>query len=205
MVGRPRAALEESMVRTDIEGRFAHRTRPASLVAAVAAAASLAVAPAWAQDDLPVPVAPGVPGHVAEPRAGTSDSGSLPPAARDGGFAADAGSAGRPSEVTGASDPYDADNTARNTRDRDDGAVTPMDQSNAAPDLAITQHIRREVVRNDALSTNAHNVKIVTQDGIVTLRGPVKTAAEKREIAQIAQQAPGVQRVDDRLEVEAED
>jgi osmotically-inducible protein OsmY len=96
----------------------------------------------------------------------------------------------------------DADDTGRNVRDRQDGAVTPMQQSNAKADLDITQHIRRTVVNDDKLSTNAHNVKIVTQDGVVTLRGPVKTAQEKQAVVAAAQSAPGVKRVDDQLEIE---
>src|SRR5262245_18520026 len=56
----------------------------------------------------------------------------------------------------------DADNTARNTRDRDERtATTPLDQGENEGDRTITQHIRKAVTSNDALSTNAHNVKIV--------------------------------------------
>ena len=52
-----------------------------------------------------------------------------------------------------------------------------------------------------SLSTNAHNVKIITTDGVVTLRGPVKSAAEKATIAAKAQQVAGVSRVDNQLEI----
>ena len=67
------------------------------------------------------------------------------------------------------------------------------------------QRVRRSVADNDALSTNAHNVKIITQNGVVTLRGPVNTAAEKATIVAAARSAPGVARVDDQLEVKATD
>lgn len=54
---------------------------------------------------------------------------------------------------------------------------------------------------NDALSVNGKNVKIITRDGVVTLRGPVKTDKEKAEIASIAKSVDGVKSVDNQLEV----
>ncbi|MET0262168.1 MAG: PRC-barrel domain-containing protein [Rariglobus sp.] len=103
-------------------------------------------------------------------------------------------------------DPYstiaDADNTRRNVRDRNNATLTPLDQSNAAPDLAITANIRKDIVSREDLSTNAKNVKIITRDGMVTLRGPVKTASEKRTIEAIAiREAGATGRVDNQLEV----
>src|SRR6185295_17520232 len=74
----------------------------------------------------------------------------------------------------------DADNTGKNVRDRDDDAtLTPPDQGGSAADRELTAEIRRSIVKDDSLSTNAHNVKIMTNDGVVTLRGPVKSVAEK--------------------------
>jgi osmotically-inducible protein OsmY len=99
----------------------------------------------------------------------------------------------------------DADNTARNSRDSGGKTVTPMDQSENEGDRAITQRVRKVVVDNDALSTNAHNVKIVTANGVVTLRGPVNTPQEKNTVVAAAQMTPGVKRVDDQLEVKAAD
>ena len=98
--------------------------------------------------------------------------------------------------------PPDADNTGRNVRDRDASTRTPTDQGNSESDRDITAHIRREIVANDALSTNAHNVKIITTDGVVTLRGPVKSTQERAAVAAAAKHAPGVKRVDDQLEIE---
>ena len=66
------------------------------------------------------------------------------------------------------------DNTARNVRDRDGTTLTPGDQSESKADLALTQRIRQAIVADDSLSTTAHNVKIITSDGVVTLRGPVQ-------------------------------
>ena len=99
----------------------------------------------------------------------------------------------------------DADNTARNARDSNGKTITPTDQSENEGDRAITQRVRKAVVDNDALSSNAHNVKIVTANGVVTLRGPVNTAQEKNTVAAAAQMTPGVKRVNDQLEVKATD
>jgi hyperosmotically inducible periplasmic protein len=101
-----------------------------------------------------------------------------------------------------AAEPKDADNTARNVRDRDDHAKTPMDQGATEGDRTITAEIRKQITDDDALSVNAKNVKVITQDGVVTLRGPVKNAQEKTTVAGIARKAAGVKRVDDQLEVE---
>ena len=97
----------------------------------------------------------------------------------------------------------DADNTARNRRDRDSKTLTPMDQSENEQDRTITQQIRKSVTSDDSLSTNAHNVKIITVNGVVTLRGPVKTEAEKSKIAEVAQRVAGVTKVDNQIEIEA--
>jgi len=96
----------------------------------------------------------------------------------------------------------DADNTARNARDREGTTIQPIDQGNSEGDIAITQSIRKAVVANDSLSMNAKNVKIVTIDGEVTLRGPVKTPAEKATIVAAAGRTVGVKRVNDQIEVE---
>jgi osmotically-inducible protein OsmY len=95
----------------------------------------------------------------------------------------------------------DADDTGLNERDRAPGAVTPMDQSNSDRDLDVTRQIRQAITSNDSLSTEAHNVKIITDGGVVVLRGPVESAQEKAAIVAIATRTPGVTRVDDQLEV----
>jgi osmotically-inducible protein OsmY len=94
-----------------------------------------------------------------------------------------------------------ADNSAKNAGDNKDGAVTSGDQSNTQSDLNITQEIRKAVVGDKALSTNAHNVKIVTANAVVTLRGPVKNAAEKASVGAKAEQVSGVTRVDNQIEI----
>jgi hyperosmotically inducible protein len=96
---------------------------------------------------------------------------------------------------------HTADNTGVNQRDVDRNAVTPLDQRENASDLEITQKIRQMVVGDDALSFTAKNVKIITQEGRVVLRGPVKTAAERTAIAAHANKVAGAGRVDNQLEV----
>ena len=97
-------------------------------------------------------------------------------------------------------EPIDRTNTGVNVRDRDSTAKTPLDQNENKADIDITAEIRKRVVESK-MSVNAHNVKIITQDGIVTLRGPVKTEEEKRTIEQIALTAAGTNKVDNQLEV----
>jgi hyperosmotically inducible periplasmic protein len=93
-----------------------------------------------------------------------------------------------------------ADNTDKNERDRNSAALTPGDQGGSEADRTVTQQVRQGVMGDDALSTTGKNVKIITVDGVVTLRGPVKTAEEKATIASIAQRVNGVKRVDNQLE-----
>lgn len=94
-----------------------------------------------------------------------------------------------------------ANNTKRNARDQGGNTLTPGDQGNNEVDRTITQQVRQGVMKDDALSTTAKNVKIITVDGVVTLRGPVKNDQEKSAIAALAQQTGNVKRVDNQLEV----
>jgi osmotically-inducible protein OsmY len=94
-----------------------------------------------------------------------------------------------------------ADNTGRNLRDRDGSTLTPADQSGDAADRELVQKIRQEVVADDSLSTLAHNVKIVSQDGVVTLRGPVRSDAEREQIVATAERYAGSGKVHNQLEV----
>ena len=95
------------------------------------------------------------------------------------------------------------DNTGVNERDRNSANVTPMDQGNGEVDLDLTQRIRKAVMADDSLSFTAKNAKIITRDGRVTLRGPVKSAAEKDAIYKCAVSAAGVGHVSNELEVDA--
>ena len=100
--------------------------------------------------------------------------------------------------------PVAPDNTAVNVRDRDPDAMTAGQQSNLAGDQELARKIRHAVVKDDSLSVMAHNVKIVTTNGSVILRGPVKTEQEKTVIASKAAAIAGASHVDDQLEVKAE-
>ncbi len=94
----------------------------------------------------------------------------------------------------------DSDNSAVNQRDRSDSAKTPMDQNENQKDIDITASIRSQVV-DTKMSVNAQNVKIMTQDGKVTLRGPVATPEEKLKIETIARKVAGDAMVDSQLDV----
>ena len=93
------------------------------------------------------------------------------------------------------------DNTATNERDRSGETQTSGDQSNSKDDVNTTAAIRRAVVKDDSLSATAKNVKIITANGLVTLRGPVKNDAEKAKIAELAQSAAGNAKINNQLEV----
>ena len=102
-----------------------------------------------------------------------------------------------------AQDTPAADNTSKNQRDRSGETRTSGDQSNSSEDVKITATIRRAIVGDQSLSATAKNVKIITADGTVTLRGPVQNAAEKAKIAELAQAAAGNAKIDNQLEVKA--
>lgn len=97
----------------------------------------------------------------------------------------------------------DADNTQRNVRDRDDRTVTPLNQGNSKADVDTTAQIRKEILAGKNLSVNARNVKIITNNGRVTLRGPVNTAEEKRLIGEIAKRMAPAGTVDNQLEIKS--
>ena len=93
------------------------------------------------------------------------------------------------------------DNSGRNERDRDNATKTPGDQSETEADRTISQNIRQTIVADDSISTNGKNVKVITVDGVVTLRGPVKSETEKTNIGAKAQQIAGVKNVENQLEI----
>jgi osmotically-inducible protein OsmY len=80
------------------------------------------------------------------------------------------------------------DNTGRDVRDGHDDSLTPLDQSNNPEDLQLTRAIRKTLMANDALSTTAQNIKIITAHGKVTLRGPVPSAIERDTIVHKARE-----------------
>jgi osmotically-inducible protein OsmY len=94
-----------------------------------------------------------------------------------------------------------ADNSGKNERDRDGMTLTPGDQGNTDADRQITRKIRQALVSANDYSMTAKNVKIITMDGKVTLRGPVKSDGEKTGIEGIAKSTAGDGNVDNQLEV----
>lgn len=94
----------------------------------------------------------------------------------------------------------DKDNTGINARDRDLNTITPTNQSETEADRVLTQRIRAAIIEDKNLSTDAQNIKIITINGVVTLRGPVLNEAEKANIARKLTSLIGVQRVDNQLE-----
>lgn len=94
-----------------------------------------------------------------------------------------------------------ADNTGVNKRDRDEAQPTPQDQGNDSRDLELTRKIRQEIVSRDELSFDAKNIKIITVDGKVTLRGPVSSTKEIEVIKSIAAKHAGADTVSTQLEL----
>ena len=94
-----------------------------------------------------------------------------------------------------------ADNSTHNARDVSGRDLTPLDQSNDDADVELTRAIRERLVDDDTLGTNAQNVKVITVDGVVTLRGPVENANERARIVAIATEAAGLDRVQNELQV----
>lgn len=98
-----------------------------------------------------------------------------------------------------------ADNTKTNQRDQNPNEATADQQKNNRSDEDITQQIRRAIMKDKSLSTYAHNVKIVTQDGQVTLKGPVRSEDEKKAIEAKATEIAGDNKVSNELDVKAKD
>ncbi len=96
------------------------------------------------------------------------------------------------------------DNTKVNTRDRAEGAVTADQQKENPADRDLAQKIRRSLMRDKTLSTYAHNVKIVSQGGQVTLKGPVRSAQEKQDIEAKAVEVAGAGRVVNEISIAPE-
>jgi hyperosmotically inducible periplasmic protein len=103
-----------------------------------------------------------------------------------------------------ASDRNEADNTKSNSSEQNKSTETAEKQSNSKDDLALTQKIRQAVMKDGSLSMNGKNVKIIAQDGKVSLKGPVDSQQEKDTIAAKADEIAGKDKVDNQLEVKSE-
>ena len=101
-----------------------------------------------------------------------------------------------------SSKPAAPDNTKANREDRNKAAMTADQQKMNRSDREITRKIRRALVADDSLSTYAHNVKIITRDGLVTLRGPVRSAEEKKLVeVKAAEIAGGTEKVTSQISI----
>jgi len=93
------------------------------------------------------------------------------------------------------------DNTKVNQRDRNSNESTADQQKENRSDRDITQQIRKAIVKDKSLSSYAHNVKVITQNGMVTLKGPVRSEDEKMAVAAKAAEVAGQDKVTNQLDV----
>lgn len=95
-----------------------------------------------------------------------------------------------------------ADNTKTNQRDRDQNEATADQQKENASDRALAQQVRRAIVKDKSLSTYAHNIKVIAQNDVVVLKGPVHSDQEKQAIeAKAAEAAGGADKVKSEIDV----
>jgi hyperosmotically inducible protein len=106
-----------------------------------------------------------------------------------------------PASAATDSSAQEPDNTKVNKRDRRKGAKTAGQQKENGSDRDTTRQIRRAVMKDKSLSMYAHNLKIITQNGMVTLKGPVRSDEEKQAIEAKAKQVAGDDKVTNELEV----
>jgi hyperosmotically inducible protein len=93
------------------------------------------------------------------------------------------------------------DNTKVNEQDRSKDEPTADQQKDNRSDLEITQQIRQSIMKDKSLSTYAHNIKIITQNGQVTLKGPVRSEDEKKTVETKAAEVAGENKVTNQLDV----
>ncbi len=100
--------------------------------------------------------------------------------------------------------PPAADNTKTNERDRSANEPTADQQKENRSDRDITQQIRQSIMKDKSLSTDGHNVKIITQNGQVTLKGPVRSEDEKKAIEAKAAEVAGENKVTSELNIKSQ-
>ena len=88
-----------------------------------------------------------------------------------------------------------------NSNQNKDHANTADNQTNAKSDRLATQKIRKAIMADKTLSTYAHNVKIITVDGAVTLKGPVQSEDEKQKVASAASGVVSADKITNELTV----
>lgn len=95
------------------------------------------------------------------------------------------------------------DNTKVNQRDKSQAEPTADQQKDNRPDREISRQIRRSIVQDKSLSSYAHNVKVISQNGMVTLKGPVRSDEEKTAVEAKAAEIAGKDKVTSQLEVKS--
>jgi hyperosmotically inducible protein len=93
------------------------------------------------------------------------------------------------------------DNTEVNQRDKNKAEPTPNQQKENQPDRELARQIRRSIIQDKSLSSYAHNVKIIAQNGVVTLKGPVRSDEEKTAVEAKAAEIAGADKVTSQVEV----
>ena len=89
-----------------------------------------------------------------------------------------------------------------NQRDRNQNEPTADQQKENSSDRTLAQQVRRALVKDKSLSTYAHNIKVIAQDGVVTLKGPVHSDQEKQAIeAKAAEVAGGADKIKSEIDV----
>jgi hyperosmotically inducible periplasmic protein len=93
------------------------------------------------------------------------------------------------------------DNTKVNQRDRNPNEPTADQQKSNSSDRDMTRQIRQSITADKQISTYGHNVKVITQNGTVTLKGPVRSEEEKKAIEAKAAEVAGADKVSDEMEI----
>ena len=95
-----------------------------------------------------------------------------------------------------------ADNTKTNQRDRNQNEPTADQQKENGTDRVLAQQVRRALVKDKSLSSYAHNIKVIAENGVVTLKGPVHSDQEKQAIeAKAAEAAGGSDKIKSEIDV----
>jgi hyperosmotically inducible protein len=103
--------------------------------------------------------------------------------------------------IVSAASQTPADNTKVNKRDRKPGEATADQQKENTNDREIARRIRGALMDDKGLSTYAHNVKVIAQDGHVTLKGPVRTEEERQRVEAKATEVAGAGRVTNQISI----
>jgi osmotically-inducible protein OsmY len=133
----------------------------------------------------------------------TTTTTPVPGATNDSGTNTDGTMPGAAADATPDTTPdtLEPDNTGRNERDAAGNTKTPIDQDENQADVTTTAEIRKLITGDSSMSINARNVKIVTSQGKVTLRGPVDSATEKEAVEKFARDVAGETNVTSEIEV----